>query len=850
MKCSSQKDINSLLSSYSSLRVGHTFTLLAPSLAILFGGTVYSNEQKSKMTNDIYTYNFTTKLWINIDYKNFNISPENIPAKRSYHASCCYKNNQLIIQGGIIQQNEKKMNNNNHNEAWIFDYNIYLENINKKSMKSKNKKCDKNFWQVFPYIGDIPSCLYGHSLDYINNFLILFGGIHSKNRTEYNNNLYILDTENKNSSWICMKSNNTFPCERGHHTSCIYNNSLIIFGGRNIFSESLNDLWELKIDDSSNIEWKEITKNNPNLLTKRYYHTTTILNNLLVIIGGITKTPKDKLPLEVYDLSNNKYYQFIDAQIYQHRAIRIKEKIYVLGGTSNKLVKIYLTKLFKNFPELEEQLKEVISKEAKEKIPKKINKHLYRSRTLSCLKNSKNKEEEKDKEKEKNNKLDLSVNLDNPLIEKNNSSELNIISKQKDEFIKLQKESKFKLTNEVIIGQKIREENLFNNNISLKIHNTNPLFKISINELKDENKKIKVLGNNNQLSIFYDNEDQNSVFINKFIDMLLRPFDWYKRKNFDNEKNNFPFSKNEILDLVNLAEKIIAEDKSLIYLRSPCKIFGDLNGQYNDLMKFFYSYGNPSDNIKNGDIYIMNYVFLGNFCDLGIKCLEVILLLLSLKVKYKENIFILRGKHEFINFNKIYGLGFECKEKLNDNINDENSVFMKLNNLFNFLPFGACIDKEILCISSGIGTKVKKLSDIENIKRPVIFNEINQNDITYQLLFSVYEENNLTKNKIINNEKDLVFDDKILNDFLGKNNLHMIITSTELINEGIKSYNNDKLIMVNSSINYLDKYKNLGGIIVIGKKTNNYPIQINPKLIGLTENDKIAHYRKDIKEIL
>ena len=53
-------------------------------------------------------------------------------------------------------------------------------------------------------------------------------------------------------------------------------------------------------------------------------------------------------------------------------------------------------------------------------------------------------------------------------------------------------------------------------------------------------------------------------------------------------------------------------------------------------MKFFYSYGNPSDNIKNGDIYIMNYVFLGNFCDLGIKCLEVILLLLSLKIKYLD----------------------------------------------------------------------------------------------------------------------------------------------------------------------------------------------------------------------
>jgi len=50
--------------------------------------------------------------------------------------------------------------------------------------------------------------------------------------------------------------------------------------------------------------------------------------------------------------------------------------------------------------------------------------------------------------------------------------------------------------------------------------------------------------------------------------------------------------------------------------------------------------------------------------DRGAKSLETIILLFTLKLKYPENIFLLRGSHEDIKINKSMGFGDECEMKL------------------------------------------------------------------------------------------------------------------------------------------------------------------------------------------
>ena len=64
------------------------------------------------------------------------------------------------------------------------------------------------------------------------------------------------------------------------------------------------------------------------------------------------------------------------------------------------------------------------------------------------------------------------------------------------------------------------------------------------------------------------------------------------------------------------------------------------------------------------------------------------------------------------------------------------------------------------------------------------------------------------------------------------------------IKDGFKTFNNDKLLTVYSATNYMDKYRNIGGMIIIAKKTKNKPMNILPKLINIYEGKK-ENFRKD-----
>jgi len=81
-------------------------------------------------------------------------------------------------------------------------------------------------------------------------------------------------------------------------------------------------------------------------------------------------------------------------------------------------------------------------------------------------------------------------------------------------------------------------------------------------------------------------------------------------------------------------------------VKAPIKIFGDLHGQYSDLMKYMDVWGCPWENGSDGDIESFDYLFLGNFIDRGANSLETICLLLALKIRYPEQIHLIRGNHE------------------------------------------------------------------------------------------------------------------------------------------------------------------------------------------------------------
>ena len=59
----------------------------------------------------------------------------------------------------------------------------------------------------------------------------------------------------------------------------------------------------------------------------------------------------------------------------------------------------------------------------------------------------------------------------------------------------------------------------------------------------------------------------------------------------------------------------------MLEIPAPCKVFGDIHGQFTDLLKFFETYGSPDS--RTGDINYINYVFVGDWVDRGQYSLEV-----------------------------------------------------------------------------------------------------------------------------------------------------------------------------------------------------------------------------------
>ena len=77
---------------------------------------------------------------------------------------------------------------------------------------------------------------------------------------------------------------------------------------------------------------------------------------------------------------------------------------------------------------------------------------------------------------------------------------------------------------------------------------------------------------------------------------------------------------------------------------------------------------------------------------------------MALKIKHPKQLFLLRGSHEDRKINYEAGLGDECRNRLDENIDDPESVFQKLNDLFEYMPLACSIGNKIFACHAGIGS--------------------------------------------------------------------------------------------------------------------------------------------------
>lgn len=106
-------------------------------------------------------------------------------------------------------------------------------------------------------------------------------------------------------------------------------------------------------------------------------------------------------------------------------------------------------------------------------------------------------------------------------------------------------------------------------------------------------------------------------------------------------------SEQEIEYICSEFKRVCTENiySNVIRVSSPISIVGDINGNLDNLISIFDLMGVPPYN---------KFLFLGNYVDKGKQSLFVICYLFCLKILFPNQIFLLRGCHEFRLHNKYY----------------------------------------------------------------------------------------------------------------------------------------------------------------------------------------------------
>jgi len=299
----------------------------------------------------------------------------------------------------------------------------------------------------------------------------------------------------------------------------------------------------------------------------------------------------------------------------------------------------------------------------------------------------------------------------------------------------------------------------------------------------------------------------------------------------------------DVVELCGQVQRIFENEDSCLRLQAPVKVFGDIHGQYHDLLRLFELFGSPSRYCNNGDICAFDYLFLGDYVDRGDQSLETICLLMALKIESPEHIHLVRGNHESPSVNCMNGLMAECSDKIGGEGGLE--VWDSLNEAFEWMPLGATIGDRILCVHGGIGQTVHSIQDILDVKRPCTVDLSSpEPSVAKDLLWSDPTPHDSIKGigRSRRGPGVCTFGPDRVNEFCEANKLDMIIRAHECVMDGFERFADGKLITVFSAASYCGRVPNAGAILVISRDLEVIPKVSRPTgWTGYVPQENVAH---------
>ena len=162
-------------------------------------------------------------------------------------------------------------------------------------------------------------------------------------------------------------------------------------------------------------------------------------------------------------------------------------------------------------------------------------------------------------------------------------------------------------------------------------------------------------------------------------------------------------SKEAFLAVVRQAAQVMAREPNLIRISGRVVMFGDIHGHFDDLCDILTRQRFGTTNKK--------FLFLGDYVDRGAFGPEVIALLFAMKIRFPNQVHLLRGNHETRECTEDYNFREQMIVKYDE------ETYEAVIDAFYQLPLAAIVNGEYLCLHGGVSSRLNRIEQIDELER-------------------------------------------------------------------------------------------------------------------------------------
>jgi serine/threonine-protein phosphatase 2A catalytic subunit len=270
-----------------------------------------------------------------------------------------------------------------------------------------------------------------------------------------------------------------------------------------------------------------------------------------------------------------------------------------------------------------------------------------------------------------------------------------------------------------------------------------------------------------------------------------------------------PLTEQEVKLLTELARERLLQESNVQPVPAPVTVCGDIHGQWHDLMELFRIGGPAPDT---------NYLFMGDYVDRGYYSVETVSLLVCLKVRYPDRVFVLRGNHESRQITQVYGFYDECVRKYGSA-----NVWKLFTDLFDYFPLTAVVENSIFCLHGGLSPSIDTLDHVRQLDR---VQEVPHEGPMCDLLWS--DPDDRSGWGISPRGAGFTFGADISAAFNHRNGLSTVARAHQLVMEGYNWSHEGSVVTIFSAPNYCYRCGNQAAILEVDEQMNNQFLQFDP----------------------